>query len=66
MPQDLPPSGGYEPVQYKVSESISSVIASQMADSGASFRKTAQPPCARVSAGILPRCHGRDHDVRTL
>lgn len=34
MPQDLPPSGGYEPVQYKVSESIPPVIALRMADSG--------------------------------
>ena len=63
MVQDLPPQGGYEPVQYKVDETdrfLSQCLLTELTSS------TAQPPRPRVPPWLLPPGHVRHHGLRLV
>lgn len=76
MGQDLPPVGGYEPVQYKVYTSLP-IVTFQLRHEHISLVVTsftpsltstiqAQPPRSRLSTSLLPSRHGRHHDLWVL
>ena len=60
MPQDLPPSGGYEPIQYKVrwSRELSAKRSLTV------LALAAQHPHPRAQTGLLPPRHGSDNGLR--
>ena len=66
MPQDLPPSGGYEPVQYKVSPPLIRSANRQPTTKLTQSPPTAQPSRARVPPFILPLRHGHHLHLWTL
>lgn len=73
MPQDMPPTGGYAQVQYKVSDAMqlqgpqwprtSSTRAVKLT---ISLLSIAEHPCPRLQARLLYDWHALDHGLRFL
>lgn len=63
MGQDLPPTGGYEPIQYKVSSSNAIFLHPRISRL---LTLSAQHPRARFPSIVLPPRHQRYMWVRTV
>ena len=71
MPQDLPPSGGYAPVQYKVLSLPTHYFKAQLRLDRALFEEfanttAAQPPSSRLQTSVLPDRRRRNNDIWVL
>ena len=65
MAQDLPPQGGYEPVQYKVSSQILSIPKTSALGKGLII-PSAQPPRPRSPPGLLSCGRCCHHELRLV
>jgi hypothetical protein len=63
MPQDLPPAGGYDAVQYKVRYSIISLVQTEQGLPADNGKSTAQYPRSWPAACMVPRWSGLGNGI---